>query len=106
MENMQVKIRKIRNQIVKNYNPQKIILFGSFAFEKQNPNSDVDLLIIKETKKDHYKRIPEVRACLHNINQAFDILVMTPREIEKRLKLGDFFIEEIMKKGEVLYERK
>ncbi len=94
------------NQIVKNlkkYNPEKIILFGSHAWGKPRKDSDIDLLIIKETKESHYKRIPEVRKYLRGINEAFDILIMRPDEVEKRLKLGDFFIEEIIQKGKVLY---
>jgi len=95
------------NKTVKNlkeYKPEKIILFGSYAWGKPKKDSDIDLLIIKKTKRSPYKRIPEARRYLHNINQAFDILVMKPEEVERRLKLGDFFIEEIIKKGKILYE--
>lgn len=102
----QKELKTIVKQIVDKYNPEKIILFGSFVFGKENKNSDIDLLIIKNTKKDQYKRIPEARSCLYNINKAFDILVMTPKEIKKRLKLGDFFIEEIIEKGKILYDAK
>jgi predicted nucleotidyltransferase len=105
-KNYQKQIKKIVQQIKEKYTPEKIILFGSFAWGKPTKDSDVDLLIIKKTKKDHYQRIPQVRSYLHNIDQAFDILVMTPKEIDKRLKLGDFFIEDIIKKGKVLYEAK
>lgn len=97
------------NQTIKNlkkYRPEKIILFGSHAWGKPKKDSDIDILIIKKTTGNPYKRIPEARSYLHNINQAFDILVMKPEEVEKRLKLGDFFIEEIIKKGKVLYEAK
>ena len=97
-------IKKIIEQIKDKYKPKKIILFGSFAWGKPNKNSDIDLLIIKDTKKDYYQRIPEVRSLLHNIDRAFDILVMTQKEVAKRLKLGDFFIEDILKKGKVIYE--
>jgi predicted nucleotidyltransferase len=97
-------IKKIIDQIKDKYKPKKIILFGSFAWGKPNKNSDIDLLIIKDTKKDYYQRIPEVRSLLHNIDRAFDILVMTQKEVAKRLKLGDFFIEDILKKGKVIYE--
>lgn len=89
---------------LKKYKPEKIILFGSHAWGKPNRDSDIDLLIIKKTRKSPYKRIPEVRSYLHNIDQAFDILVMRPKEVKRRLKLGDFFIEEIIKKGKILYE--
>lgn len=95
------------NQTIKNlkeYKPEKIILFGSYAWGKPKKDSDIDLLIIKKTRKGPYRRIPEARSYLHNINQAFDILVMKPEEIKRRLKLGDFFIEEIIKRGKVLYE--
>ncbi len=99
-------MQKITTQIMKHYNPQKIILFGSFAWGKPTKDSDIDLFIIKETKQDQLKRIPEVRACLHQVDMAFDVLVMTPREVKNRLKMGDFFIEDILKKGKVLYEAK
>lgn len=95
------------NQITKNlkkYKPEKIILFGSYARGKSKRNSDIDLLIIKRTKRNPYKRIPEVRKYLYDIDKAFDILVLTPKEVQKRLELGDFFIEEIIKRGKVLYE--
>ncbi|MCM8801003.1 MAG: nucleotidyltransferase domain-containing protein [Candidatus Omnitrophica bacterium] len=91
---------------LKFYHPEKIILFGSYARGKPAKDSEIDLLVIKSTKKDHYRRIPEVRAYLHHLDKAFDILVMTPKEINKRLKLGDFFIEDIIKKGKILYEKK
>ena len=101
--NEQLEIKKITRQIVKNYKPEKIILFGSYAWGKPNKDSDFDILVVKNTNKEHYRRIPEVRSCLHNINHAFDVLVMTPKEITKRLKLGDFFIEDVVKKGKILY---
>jgi len=96
-------------QIVENlkkYNPEKIILFGSHAWGKPRKDSDIDLLIIKETKESHYKRIPEARKYLRNINEAFDILIMRPDEVEKRLKLGDFFIKNIINQGKILYAQK
>jgi len=95
------------NQTVKNlkkYKPEKIILFGSYAWGKPKKDSDIDILIIKKTKESPYKRIPKARSYLHNINRAFDILVMKPEEVKRRLKLGDFFIKEIIKRGKVLYE--
>ena len=96
-------------QIVKNlkkYNPEKIILFGSYVWGEPKKDSDIDILIIKKTEKSPYQRIPEARKYLRSINKPFDILVMKPDEVEKRLKLGDFFIEEIIKNGRVLYESK
>lgn len=99
-------IKKIAKRIEEKYKPEKIILFGSYAWGKPTKDSDVDLLIIKKTRQKHYKRIPEARSYLYDIDQAFDILVLTPSELKNRLNLGDFFIEDIIKKGKVLYEAK
>lgn len=96
-----------QKEIVKNlrgYNPEKIILFGSYAWGKPNEDSDYDLLIIKDTKENFYNRIPEARKRLYGIKKAFDILVLTPQEVKDRLRKRDFFIEDIINKGKVLYE--
>ncbi len=103
--NYQKEIVKIVRQIKEKYKPEKIILFGSFAWGKPTKDSDFDLLIIKNTRKSHYKRIPEVRSYLHDVNRAVDILVMTPKELARRIQLGDFFIKNIVLKGKILYER-
>lgn len=97
------------NQIVeslKPYKPEKVVLFGSYVWGKPTKNSDIDLLIVKNTKRNFYRRIPEVRPYLYSIDNAFDILVMTPEEIKKRTKIRDFFIKEIIKRGRVLYEKR
>jgi len=103
--NYQKEIVKIVRRIKEKYKPEKIILFGSFAWGKPNKDSDFDILIIKNTRKSHYKRIPEVRSYLHDVNRAMDILVMTPKELAHRIQLGDFFIKNILQKGKILYER-
>ena len=100
-----VNIKKIVERL-KKCKVEKVILFGSWAKGKANKYSDIDLLIIKKTRKNPYRRIPEIRKYLFDIDSAFDILVMTPKEVEHRLSLGDFFIEEIIKKGKVIYEAK
>lgn len=95
----------VRN--LKKYKPEKIILFGSHAWGKPTKDSDIDLLIVKKTKENIYRRIPTALSYLNDINNiAFDVLVMTPKEVENRLKLGDFFIRDIIKKGKFLYELK
>lgn len=103
MKNKSQKLKQIVKDL-KPYKPKKIILFGSYAWGKPTRNSDIDLFIIKDTKKSQYKRIPEARSFLYNIDSAFDILVMTPREVDKKLEKGDFFIEDIIKEGRMLYE--
>lgn len=105
------KIKRIINQITekikKEYTPQKIILFGSYAHGKPSSDSDLDLFIIKETNKERRERFVEVKKLIYDPKRkvVFSPLVYTPAEVEERLSLGDDFIEEILEKGEVLYAR-
>ena len=103
--NKQIEIKKITRDIVKKYNPEKIILFGSLAWGKPSRDSDVDLFIIKKTKKNLLERIRDVDRILLDRIIPLDILVYTPEQIKKRLNLGDFFIKDILTKGKVLYEK-
>lgn len=101
----QKEIRKITRQIVEKYKPEKIILFGSFAWGKPTKDSDVDLLIVKKTKKRFLARQMEVGRII-NGELPVDTLIRTPSELEKRLDLGDFFYRDIIKKGRYIYERR
>ena len=85
--------------------PEKIILFGSFAYGNPTPDSDVDLLVIMETDAVSKERSWAVSRLL--LPRAFpvDIIVRTPQEIDRALDKGDSFIREIMTQGKVLYER-
>lgn len=96
-------ISKIINDAVKKIKPEKVILFGSYAYGNPNKDSDVDLLFIKNTKLSGLNRY---RSVSRNIVRLFpmDILIKTPLEIKKRLAMGDPFYNEIVSKGKVLYE--
>jgi len=108
------KNRKIKNTIFKivekikeEYRPEKIILFGSYAYGTPNKNSDVDLFILKSTKKNRIDRFVEVKRIIYDpkIKLVFSPLVYTPKEVKGRISLGDDFVKEILEKGEVLYVR-
>ncbi|HEY9528895.1 MAG TPA: nucleotidyltransferase domain-containing protein [Anaerolineales bacterium] len=95
-------------RIVAELKPEKIILFGSYAYGNPTPDSDVDLLVVIETNgrnKETYRAVSKV---LHPRQFPVDIIVKTPREVDEALKGGvdnAFFIREIVKKGKVLYDR-
>ena len=107
---IQVNIQLILNQIVeklkKNYDPMKIMLFGSFAKGNNSEDSDLDILIIKNTNKSPVDRFVEVKDLIYDPDRGIPIspLVLTPAELKKRLSLGDDFIKEILQDGIVLYE--
>ena len=98
-------IAYVRDRIVQAYRPEKIILFGSAAAGNAREDSDLDLLIIKRTKKPYFKRIKEVNHAIH-IWRSTDIFVLTPEELEIGIRDNRFFLtKEILGKGKVIYER-
>jgi len=100
----QKEIKKIVGRIVRKYKPEKIYLFGSFAWGKPTKDSDVDLLIVKKTRKKWIARQIEIGRIIDG-EIATDTLVRTPLEIKRRLDLGDFFYRNILRKGKMLYEK-
>lgn len=107
MSKKQIKeIEQIKNVIIDKYKPEKIILFGSFAWGKPSKDSDVDLVVVKETKKNILDRRREIAKKLFGNNfPAVDILVYTPREFKERLYLKDPFLKEVVDNGKVLYAK-
>jgi len=97
--------KEIVSKLVKDYNPEKIILYGSYASGNYDDDSDIDLLIIKETDDRFIDRWVAVRKILTDRNRKIPLepLVLTPHEISSRLERGDQFIAEILDKGKLLY---
>lgn len=98
-------ISRIVEKIKIQYKPKKIILFGSYAWGNPTKDSDLDLLIVKETNEKHRERSLSIRKILSEENRliGIDILVYTPEEFSNRIKMRDSFISKILRKGEVLY---
>ena len=92
-------------RIVKAFNPERIILFGSYAYGKPTSDSDVELLIVMESDQRPVARAASVSKILRPRLIPMDIMVRTPDEIRHRLEIGDYFFQEILEKGRVLYER-
>lgn len=98
------KLKKVTERIVQEYKPEKIILFGSYAWGRPTADSDFDLCIINNRKRDFYTETRKVHRIIDGEITA-DVLVYSNPEIRRRLKLGDFFFRDIIKKGKVLYEK-
>ena len=93
-------------KIVETLKPEKIIIFGSYAYGKPTPDSDVDLLVIMKTRANTKERYLAVSRVLRPRQFPVDIIVKTPGELNKALKnKGNFFIREIVERGNVLYEQ-
>lgn len=87
------------------YDPQMLLLFGSFSQGRIKKWSDIDLIVLKETHKPFLERIKEVLLLLKP-QVGVDILVYTPEEFEYMCRSRDFFKREIIEKGVKLYERR
>jgi predicted nucleotidyltransferase len=98
-------LRPAIQKIVSELNPEKVILFGSYAYGTPNPHSDVDLLVIMETRASLKERSWAVSRLLIPRPFPVDIIVKTPKEMEKALEAGDFFMKEIVTRGKVMYDR-
>ncbi len=97
-------IRTVVVQIANQYQPEKIILFGSYAYGKPHPESDVDLLVVMNTPlKETEQAIRICQTVLYHFG--LDLIVRTPATLDRRIKLGDPFLREVVNKGKVLYER-
>ena len=95
-------IVQFSNSIVKLYQPEQIILFGSQAYGTSGSESDVDLLVIMPFQGHHVYKAAEI---LEQTKPDFsvDLLVRTPDHIQQRLELNDYFLRDVLTKGRVLY---
>jgi len=93
---------------LKKAEPEKIILFGSYAYGEPNSNSDIDVFVVKDIDASQVRdyRI-DLRLRLWDIikkwNIPVDILVDSQERINQRIKEGDQFYKEIFTKGSILY---
>ena len=96
-------IQKFAEQVARQFRPEKIILFGSYAYGKPTEDSDVDLLVIMPFEGKGAHKATEILVAT-GPTFPIDLIVRTPEQIETRAKLGDFFIREITTKRKVLFE--
>ena len=96
-------IKSFCDRVAREFRPQRIILFGSYAYGRPTEASDVDLLVIMPVRGDTIAKAVEMQL---KVPAPFplDLLVRTPRKVRERLKLDDWFMRDILENGKVLYE--
>ena len=101
-------LENLKLKIVDSINPERIILFGSYAKDTYSTDSDLDLLVvIKESNEPRYKRARKIRKSLWGlVNIPKDILVYTEEELDRWKNVPMSFASNIINEGKVLYERK
>ena len=89
---------------LKKYNPEKVILFGSWARGEQDEYSDLDFVVIKKTGERFMARLLEVARLLDSDLGKVDVFVYTPEEFENMKEAGNPFVEKVLSEGELIYE--
>jgi predicted nucleotidyltransferase len=98
-------IRQMARRLVKQFDPDQIILFGSHARGDAGPDSDVDLLVVMPVKGSKREKRIEMQVALHDILVAKDIIVVTPDEVVRRRNIPGTIVRPALLEGQVLYAR-
>lgn len=99
--NLYNRFKQMGARLKKDYNAEKVILFGSYSTHSASKDSDVDLFVIAPTKEKFFQRMASVKRLLRDIRQGLPVapIILTPEEVEARKKAGDPFVSEILDKG-------
>ncbi len=89
--------------VAREFSPERIILFGSWATGRTTRDSDVDLLIVMPHAGKSWEMATAIRTRVHP-KFPLDLLVRSPRQLQDRLAMDDPFLKEITERGKVLYE--
>jgi predicted nucleotidyltransferase len=98
-------IQEMVDRIVKRFDPEKIILFGSHARGDAGPDSDVDLLVVMPLAGSKRDKMVEIGVALHDIPLPKDIIVTTPEDFEWRKEIVGTIERPAVQEGKVLYAR-
>lgn len=102
---LEQELRRITEIIIREYKPRRVILFGSLAQGDVREWSDIDLAIVKDTRRRFIDRIGDVLHLTHP-QVALNVVVYTPGEVDGMIESDHYFwVDEITGKGKVLYDR-
>lgn len=95
------RIKSIAERLKREYRADQVILFGSYAKGEETKDSDLDLLVIAPTKERFFQRMAHVRRLMRDLRNGLPVapIVLNKKELDKRIKVGDQFIEDILETG-------
>lgn len=101
-------LRNISERLKREYNAEKVILFGSYARGEETLDSDVDILVIAPTKERMIDRMASVSRIIRDLRNGLPIspIVLTPEEFRRKLDKGDAFIQTVVEEGVELWEKR
>ena len=99
-------VREIVRRIVDVAQPEKVILFGSRARGEARPNSDFDLLVIKQSDQPRYRRSVPLYVALADLAAEVEVMVYTPEEVAEWSEVPQAFVTTAVREGKTIYERR
>ena len=98
------KLTEISQRLKKEYNAERVILYGSYVTDTATEDSDVDLFIVAPTNEGLFKRITTVLRLIRDLKKGIPVepIILTKEELEERVRIGDQFIMDIIENGEPL----
>ncbi len=96
-------IRRFARQVAERFDPEKVILFGSYAYGTPHADSDVDLLVVMRTRNEIDQAV-RIRLAVPR-GFAMDLIVRTPENLRRRLDEGDWFLREIVSRWKILHDK-
>lgn len=96
-------IRELSDMIVREFRPERVILFGSYANGTAGKDSDIDLLVVMPFRGNRIRKAVEILDKI-KVRAAVDLVVRTPEDVRRRVALNDFFLKQILDRGTVLHE--
>lgn len=100
----QDRIRAVSDRIVQQFAPERVILFGSYAYGTPNEGSDVDMLVVLPFEGKAYRKSAEIASAVH-AGFPLDILARRPEDVDHRYQNADPLIRDAVNRGRVLYEQ-
>ena len=95
-------IEAVVERLVAEFHPERVILFGSYAYGEPTPDSDIDLMVVMHHDGVAARKAADIRLVLPD-NVPIDVIVRSPERLAERLRMNDVFMREIVEKGRVLY---
>lgn len=96
---------EMARRLAKQFQPEKIILFGSYARGTAGPDSDIDLLVVMSLQGSKRKKTVEMYGLLGGMGVPKDIIVVTPEEVQKYRTVPGTIVHQALSEGKILYER-
>ncbi len=97
-------IENVAKRIARDFDPERIILFGTHSEGRPTADSDVDLLVVLPHEGKSWRKAADIRGRI-NAEFPLDLLVRAPGEMRRRVAQGDPVLRQVQETGDVLYEK-